>query len=213
MANLSMIEEHNELFTKISRAKTVEDIRPLVPLVKKFYSMYEGVDNTAANRIYELCKKKLHELVEENETIFSRMTARAESVSNRMYDFAGEQDDRQAVNNMVLQLISQLPKVKTTANASGITKIIEQSMKSVIGCKAVLELMKYPAYIDMIDERQRQRAFDGSKSESQKTFEKLKEKELAEVNKALSDVYLQGFHLRTLEKQIIDFKKPTVWSK
>lgn len=211
MANISMIEEHNELFTKISRAKTVEDIRPLVPLVKKFYSMYEGVDNTAANRIYELCKKKLHELVEENETIFSRMTARAESVSNRMYDFAGEQDDRQAVNNMVLQLISQLPKMKTTA--SGITKIIEQSMKSVIGCKAVLELMKYPAYIDMIDERQRQRAFDGSKSESQKTFERLKEKELAEVNKALSDVYLQGFHLRTLEKQIIDFKKPTVWSK
>ena len=193
MANISMIEEHNELFTK------------------KFYSMYEGVDNTAANRIYELCKKKLHELVEENETIFSRMTARAESVSNRMYDFAGEQDDRQAVNNMVLQLISQLPKMKTTA--SGITKIIEQSMKSVIGCKAVLELMKYPAYIDMIDERQRQRAFDGSKSESQKTFERLKEKELAEVNKALSDVYLQGFHLRTLEKQIIDFKKPTVWSK
>lgn len=44
MANLSMIEEHNELFTKISRAKTVEDIRPLVPLVKKFYSMYESME-------------------------------------------------------------------------------------------------------------------------------------------------------------------------
>lgn len=213
MANLSMIEKHNELFTKISRAKTVEDIRPLVPLVKKFYSMYEGVDNTAANRIYEQCNKKLHELVEENEMMFSRMTARAESVNNRMYDFAEEQDDRQAVNNMVLQIMSQLPKVKTTANAGGITKIIEQSMKSVIGCKAVLELMKYPTYIDMIDERQRQRAFDGSKSENQQTFEKLKEKELAEVNKALSEVYLQGFHLRTLKKQIVDFKKPTVWSK
>lgn len=213
MANTSMIEEHNELFTKISRAKTVEDIRPLVPLVKKFYSMYESIDNTSANGILELLNKKLHDMVAENEAIFARMTERAESVSNRMYDFVGEQDDRQAVNNMVLQLMSQLPKVKTTANAGVITKIIEQSMKSVIGCKAVLELMKYPAYIDMIDERQRQRAFDGSKSESQQTFEKLKEKELAEVNKALSNVYLQGFHLRTLEKQIKDFKKPTLWSK
>ncbi len=213
MANTSMIEIYNDLFMKINIAKTVDDIRPLVSTVKDFYSVYVGIDLTSANGILELLNKKLHDMVAENEAIFARMTERAESTNNRMYDFDGEKDDRQAVNNMVIQLMSQLPKEKTTANAGVITKIIEQSIKSLIGCKAVLELMKYPAYIDMVDERQRQRALEGSKSNAQRAFDRLKEKELKEIEKARSNVYMQGFHLRNLEKQIRNFEKPTVWGK
>ena len=44
----------------------------------------------------------------------------------------------------VLQLIGELPKAKTTANATTISNIIERAIKSgVIGCKAICELLKY----------------------------------------------------------------------
>ena len=150
-------------------------------------------------------------MIDDNGVTFSRITERLERINNSVYDFEGEKDDRQAVNNMVLQLISRLPKEQNAANAGKIADIIGQSINSVIGSKAVLELMKIPAYADMVSESQKQRAFEGSKSESQKAFERIMEQERSIAEKARADVYLQGFHLRILQKQLNDIKKTSMW--
>lgn len=211
MVDIGMVEQHNQLSMQINRAKTVDDIRPLVPMVRNFCTTYQNVDEVSTNRIYDLCVNKLHSMVEENEAMFAHMTERLRTVNGYSYDFAGEKDDSQAVNSMALQLMSQLPKTMTAANAGKVAGIIEQATRSVIGSKAVLELMKFPAYADMVSERYKQRAFEGCKSEAQKTFEGLKERELRSIEKARAAVIMDGFHLRNLEKKIVNFKKPTVW--
>lgn len=210
---LAIVEKHNALLTQIRKATTVEDMRQLFADVKEFIAMYDAIDTDAIKRVAKGYSDKLQEMLKENDVVYTRLSEKAEKVSSMEYDFEKEKDDTQAVQNKVLQLMAQLPKAKTLATAGVIANTIEQAIKSgTVGCKAVLELMKYPVYLDMISESQKHSAFVGSKSESQQAFERLKEKELREVEKSRADVYLKGFHLRNIEKQVRNFNKTSVWA-
>lgn len=141
------------------------------------------------------------------------MNNRVEEIRNRGYDYANEKDDTQAVQSKALQLMSQMPKVMNSNHANRITKVLTDSINSgVIGSKAVLELLKYPAYADMVSAKIRERAFEGSKSSAEQAFDRLKESELKEAEQGLASVYMQGFHLRNIEKQVNAFKKPSAWN-
>ena len=112
-----------------------------------------------------------------------------------------------------LKDMSQMPKVMNSNHANRITKVLTDSINSgVIGSKAVLELLKYPAYADMVSAKIRERAFEGSKSSAEQAFDRLKESELKEAEQGLASVYMQGFHLRNIEKQVNAFKKPSAWN-
>ena len=112
-----------------------------------------------------------------------------------------------------LKDMSQMPKVMNSNHANRITKVLTDSINSgVIGSKAVLELLKYPAYADMVSAKIRERAFGGSKSSAEQAFDRLKESELKEAEQGLASVYMQGFHLRNIEKQVNAFKKPSAWN-
>lgn len=139
--------------------------------------------------------------------------SKEELIRNRAYDYANEKDDTQAVQSKALQLMSQMPKVMNSNHANRITKVLTDSINSgVIGSKAVLELLKYPAYADMVSAKIRERAFEGSKSSAEQAFDRLKESELKEAEQGLASVYMQGFHLRNVEKQVNAFKKPSAWN-
>ena len=175
--------------------------------------MYKRVDKNMVNEIYEKLQSKLHDMVAENAFVYDRMNNRVEEIRNRGYDYANEKDDTQAVQNKALQLMSQMPKVMNSNHANRITKVLTDSINSgVIGSKAVLELLKYPAYADMVSAKIRERAFEGSKSSAEQAFDRLKESELKEAEQGLASVYMQGFHLRNIEKQVNAFKKPSAWS-
>lgn len=73
-------------------------------------------------------------------------------------------------------------------------------------------LKVYPAYADMVSAKIRERAFEGSKSSAEQAFDRLKESELKEAEQGLASVYMQGFHLRNIEKQVNAFKKPSAWN-
>lgn len=112
-----------------------------------------------------------------------------------------------------ITIMSQMPKVMNSNHANRITKVLTDSINSgVIGSKAVLELLKYPAYADMVSAKIRERAFEGSKSSAEQAFDRLKESELKEAEQGLASVYMQGFHLRNVEKQVNAFKKPSAWN-
>ena len=210
---LTIIENYNNLFEKINVAKIADDMQILLTDVRDFIAAYRRVDNAIANKVYEKFQAKLRGLIEENSFVHDRMFNKANEIRGWTYDYTGEKDDSQAVQSKLLQLIAQLPKSKTTANANGITTIISNTVDSgVVGSKAVLELMKYPAYADMVSERYKARAFNGSKTTAQQAFERLKESSLREAEQALSFVYLQGFHFRNVEKQANSFKKPSNWN-
>ena len=206
---LTIVENYNKLFEQIAKAKTVDDVRSLVASVKDFISVYKRVDKNMVNEVYGKLQSKLQDMVAENAFVYERMNSKVEEIRNRGYDYANEKDDSQAV----LQLMSQMPKVMNSNHANRITKILNDSINSgVIGSKAVLELLKYPAYADMVSAKVRERAFEGSKSTAEQAFDRLKESELKDAEQALASVYLQGFHLRNIEKQVNAFKKPSAWN-
>ena len=170
-------------------------------------------ERSFANEIYGKLQSKLQDMVAENAFVYDRMNNRVEEIRNRGYDYANEQDDTQAVQSKALQLMSQMPKVMNSNHANRITKVLTDSINSgVIGSKAVLELLKYPAYADMVSAKIRERAFEGSKSSAEQAFDRLKESELKEAEQGLASVYMQGFHLRNIEKQVNAFKKPSAWN-
>lgn len=64
-------------------------------------------------------------------------------------------------------------------------------------------------YADMVSAKIRERDFEGSKSSAEQAFDRLKESELKEAEQGFASVYMQGFHLRNIEKQVNAFKNPT----
>lgn len=209
----TIIERHNALFERIEAAKTADDVRTLVEAVKGFIISYKSVDKAMTKRIYEKLLSKVNDMVAENEFVYQRINTRLEEATNRAYDFSGEKDDSQAVQSKMLQLMSQMPKVINSNNLNRINKTLNDSINSgVIGSKAVLELLKYPAYAGSISATIRERAFNGSKSAAEHAFDRLKETERKNVEQDLASVYLQGYRLRNSQKRLVSFKKPTVWN-
>ena len=176
---LTIVENYNKLLEQFRKTKTIDDVRILVASAKDFISVYKRVDKNMVNEIYDKLQSKLQDMVAENAFVYDRMNNRVEEIRNRGYDYANEQDDTQAVQSKALQLMSQMPKVMNSNHANRITKVLTDSINSgVIGSKAVLELLKYPAYADMVSAKIRERAFEGSKSSAEQAFDRLKESEL-----------------------------------
>lgn len=208
MAVISLIQQYNDLFNGISRAKTVEDMRTLETTVKGFYNDYKGADMESALRIVNMYADKLHGIVADNSVAFDKLNEKLSNIKGREYDFAGEKDDTAAVQTRMLQLMGQLPRTKTAANASGIKNTINEVIGSgVVGSKAVLQLMGYPAYTDMVDDMQKRNAVEGSKSEAQKVAERYNDTEYQKVSGECAEVYNTGFILRGMAKNLEKFQK------
>lgn len=214
VVNVGFVEKYNQMCDTVRKAKTTADMRTLLPKVKQFVTAYKGIDEEATKRVFDMFSAKLHDMVSENDVVFKSLQKRMDEVKSRVYDpteYEKGKDYASATNTTLLQLMARLPKGKTSANSYAIANTINQNLNSVAGCRAVLELMKYPAYADMVDERQKQRAFEGSKTKAQRAFESARDTELKEVGESQAQVYNDGFHLRTIAKQTEAFTQPTVF--
>lgn len=204
MANMNIVQRHNDLFNKINRA-TADEMSALFDEVKDFFIECKDIDNISAKRILDKYMEKFETMISDNATAYNKKWEKLENAKNEAYDFNGERDDTAAVQTMTLQLMGQLPKVNNKANAFSVTTTIDNALKSVVGCKAVLMLAQYPAYADMVSVHQREKAVDGSKSKAQKAFEHAIGLMQAEYGKECAELLGQGFRLRTLNKRVSSF--------
>lgn len=200
---MGIIEGYNKLFERVSKVANYEDVSTLAADVKEFVNDYESVDSDMTNRIYDRFMKRIDNLLLENENEFKKLNERVQSIKNRHYSYKGEENDIQAVQNRTLQLMAELPKEITSSNVGLIKNRLNATVTSgIIGSKAVLELLKYPAYASMVDEQIKANALVGSKSLRQQIFEENVANELKHSNEVLTEVYTQGFHLRRLKERI-----------
>lgn len=210
---LSIIENYNDLFTQITRAKDASDISHLRARVKDFATIYENVDSKMVDNINAMFLQKMKDMISENEDLFERLKKKMDGIQNRMFEFDGKMNDSQAVQYRVSQLMVQLPKTMNDANVNHISNVLESSIKSgIVGSKAVLELLKYPAYANMVSERIKELAFQGSKSVEELAFDKVKEAEIEKTRKSLASTFNQGFQLRIILKRFKKEIAPSVWA-
>lgn len=207
MANLNVVQRHNELCKQIRNA-TVENMSELFNDVRDFYTECKEIDSVSAKRIVNMFSEKFQQMLSDNAAAYDKKNEKLNEAKNERYDFSGEKDDMGAVQTMTLQLMGSLPKANNKANAYVVNTAIDNAIKSgVVGCKAVLALAQYPAYADMVNERQKAKAVDGSKSSAQRAFESLMEKTQAEYGKQCVALYHQGARLRRLNKRVDSFMK------
>lgn len=207
MANLNVVQRHNSLFNRIEKV-SVEDINDLFYDVKDFYAECKEVDSISVKRIVNKYIEKFQQLVEVNAVAYNKKNEKLNEAKNERYDFAGEKDDTVAVQAMTLQLMGSLPKANNMANAYAINTTIDNTIKSgVVGCKAVLALIQYPVYAEMVSERQKAKAVEGSKSDAQKAFEHAMGLMQREYAKQCVELYHEGARLRRLNKRVDSFMK------
>ncbi len=207
MANLNVVQRHNELCKQIRNA-TVENISELFNDVRDFYTECKEIDSVSAKRIVNMFSEKFQKMLSDNATAYGKKNEKLNEAKNEQYDFGGEKDDTGAVQTMTLQLMGSLPKANNKANAFNIATVINKALQSgVVGCKAVLSLSQYPAYADMVNENQRAKAVDGSKSDAQKAFEHAMGLTQREYAKQCAELYHEGSMLRRLNKRVDSFMK------
>lgn len=206
MANLNVVQRHNSLFNRIEKAK-VEDISELFNDVKDFYAECKDVDRISVKRIAVKYVEKFQKMLDDNTAAYDKKNAKLNEAKNERYDFTSEKDDKGAVQTMTLQLMGSLPpKVNNKANAYAINTVIDNAIKSgVVGCRAVLALIQYPAFADMVNERQKAKAVEGSKSDAQKAFEHAMGLTQREYAKQCAELYHEGARLRRLSKRVDSF--------
>ncbi len=206
MANLNLVRRHNSLFNRIEKA-TVADVSELFYDVKDFYTECKDVDSISVKRIVDKFVEKFQKMLDDNTAAYNKKNEKLNEAKNERYDFSGEKDDKGAVQTMTLQLMGSLPpKVNNKANAYAINTAIDNAIKSgVVGCKAVLALIQYPAYADRVNERQKAKAVDGSKSDAQKAFEHAMGLTQREYAKQCAELYHEGARLRRLNKRVDSF--------
>ena len=147
-------------------------------------------------------------MVTENEIIHQGILDKIEEINKTEFDYPKDKDDSQAVQAKVLELMS-VTKAENFSKYWDNSSTIGSIKSGSSGAKAVLELLKYPAYVDMVDERFRQQAFIASKSTKQIQFETKKELDLERWIKN-ANATLQGFHLRTIQKKFVESKNQTI---
>lgn len=205
MANLNVVQRHNSLFNRIEKA-TVEDISELFYDVKEFYKECKDVDRISVKRIVNKYVEKFQKMLDDNAAAYSKKNEKLNEAKNERYDFSGEKDNKGAVDTMIWQLMGSLPKVNNKANASAINSTIDNAIKSgVVGCRAVLALIQYPAFADMVNERQKAKAVEGSKSDAQKAFDHAIGLTQREYAKQCVELYHEGARLRRLSKRVDGF--------
>lgn len=210
----SLVEQYNNLFADIKRAETREDISNLYQGVISFVDNYRDLDPESTNRIYDQFSDRLNEMLKTNDELYQEYRQQLDEVRNTQYSFEGEKDDRQAVDSKVLQLLAQMPKHVTQANESLLrNNLIKEINSGIIGSKAVLQLLNYPAYSDLLTPDLKKRALNNSKTEKQLKFEAKKEEAEKELNDVMAKAYMRGFHLRNVAKRINRDNKISNWNE
>lgn len=210
----SLVDQNNDLFTGINRAETRKEISSLYQDVKNFVDNYNEVDPVSTNRIYNQYSDKLNNMLETNEELYQEYRQQLNEVRKMQYSFNGEKDDRQAVDSKVLQLLAKMPKHVTQANESLLrNNLIKEVNSGIIGSKAVLQLLNYPAYSDLLTPDLKTRALNNSKTEKQLKFEAKKEEVEKELGNVVAKAYMRGFHLRNIAKSIDRNSKISNWNE
>lgn len=207
MANLNVVQRHNELCNQIRNA-TVESMSDLFNAVRDFYAECSEIDSVSTKRIVNMFSEKFQQMLGDNAAAYNKKNEKLNEAKNEHYDFSCEKDDKAATQTMILQLMGSLPKTNNKENAYAINTVIDNAIKSgEIGCRAVLALIQYPAYADTVSECQKAKAVEGSKSDTQKAFEHAMGLTQREYAKQCAGLYHEGARLRRLNKRVDNFMK------
>ncbi len=206
-----LVSMYNAVFNAISNMKTAKDYLATRNLLNVF-SSEEGVNTVDIYKLRKMLDQKVTDLLEQNDKQMEiKQTQIAEIKAIRIEESAEQLEKLELESNSILySYMAQL-------HSNGIQ---ENSDRRRIGCwakaptreeaVALQKLSALPQYSGLFTERQRKVIVENAKNPDVVKHERAIQPLLEEKQSELSKLFMEGFHLRRIQKQVSNDLKDTI---
>ena len=206
-----LVSMYNAVFDAISNMKTAKDYLATRNLLNVF-SSEEGVSTVDIYKLRKMLDQKVTDLLEQNDKQMEiKQTQIAEIKAIRIEESAEQLEKLELESNSILySYMAQL-------HSNGIQ---ENSDRRRIGCwakaptreeaVALQKLSALPQYSGLFTERQRKVIVENAKNPDVVKHERAIQPLLEEKQSELSKLFMEGFHLRRIQKQVSNDLKDTI---
>lgn len=206
-----LVRMHNSVFNAISNMKTSKEYLATRNLLNVF-SKTEGVNTFDVYKLRKMLDGKVTELLETNDKQMEIKQTQIENIKSIKVEESAEQ-----LKKLELESNSILYSYMAQLHANGIQ---ENSDRRRIGnfCKnptrveaiALQKLSALPQYSGLFTERQRKVIVENAKNLAVVKHENAMRPLLEQKQKELSALYMEGFTLRNIQKQVSNDLKDTI---
>ena len=206
-----LVNMYNNVFFAISHMKTSKEYFATRNLLNVF-SSEQGVNTVDVYRLRKMLDNKVTELLEANDKQMQNIQKDIENIKSIKVEESAEQLKKLEYesNNVLYSYMAQL-------HSNGIQ---ENSDRRRIGnfCKnptrieaiALLKLCSLPQYSSYFNDRQRKVIVENAKNPDAVKHENAMRSLLEQKQKELSKLYMEGFQLRHIQKQVSNDLKNTM---
>lgn len=206
-----LVSMYNAVFNAISNMKTAKDYLATRNLLNVF-SSEEGVSTVDIYKLRKMLDQKVTDLLEQNDKQMEiKQTQIAEIKAIRIEESAEQLEKLELESNSILySYMAQL-------HSNGIQ---ENSDRRRIGCwakaptreeaVALQKLSALPQYSGLFTERQRKVIVENAKNPDVVKHERAIQPLLEQKQSELSKLFMEGFHLRRIQKQVSNDLKDTI---
>lgn len=193
------VKLYNSIFRNITNVKTSKDYLQVMNQISAFKA--ETKDMINVSRLNKLLKEQLKNVENELQNKMAKLNDEVENIKNdRLVESAETLRDLQTQSDMfLLELLAKL-RTDETYNRRYIGSVLANANRPQ--ALAILKLNQMEPYKKLLSEKQKESALLKSKSTAVLIYNKHKEEQIERLNKELSSIYMQAFHLRTAQRQI-----------
>lgn len=206
-----LVRMHNNVFNEISNMETAKQYIPCRNLLNVF-SKEEGVNTVDVYKLRKMLDQKVTDLLEQNDKQMEiKQTQIAEIKAIRIEESAEQLKKLEyESNNVLYSYMAQL-------HSNGIQ---ENSDRRRVGnwcvsptrveATALQKLSALPQYSGLFTERQRKVIVENAKNPEELKHEQAIKPLLEQKQRELSKLYMEGFQLRHIQKQVSNDLKDTI---
>lgn len=204
-----LVRMHNNVFNAISNMKTSKEYLSTRNLLNVF-SNEAGVNTVYIYKLRKMLDSKVVELLEENEKQMQNIQKEIENIKSIKVEESAEQLKKLEYesNNVLYSYMAQLHTNGIQENSDR-RRIGNWSVNPTrVQSMALQKLLSLPQYSGLFAERQRKVIVENAKNPDVVKHEKAMQPLLEEKQAELSKLYMEGFQLRHIQKQVSnDLKK------
>lgn len=205
-----LVSMYNAVFNAISNMKTAKDYLATRNLLNVF-SSEEAVNTVDIYKLRKMLDSKVVELLEENEKQMQNIQKDIDNIKSIKVEESMEQLKKLEYesNNVLFSYMAQLHN-----------GIQENGDRRRIGCwckeptrieaVALVKLSSLPQYSNYFTERQRKVIVENAKNPDVVKHKRAIQPLLEEKQSELSKLFMEGFHLRRIQKQVSNDLKDTI---
>lgn len=205
-----LVKMYNNVFHAISNMKTSKEYLSTRNLLNVF-SSEDGVNTVDIYKLRKMLDSKVIELLEENEKQMQNIQKDIDNIKSIKVEESMEQLKKLEYesNNVLYSYMAQLHNgIQENSDRRRIGNWCKEPTR--IEAVALVKLSSLPQYSNYFTERQRKVIVENAKNPDAVKHERSMQPLLDQKQKELSKLYMEGFQLRHIQKQVSnDLKNST----